>query len=143
MTSRLPTHLVEHIETTTGLPIGLASGRAKPGRCPHCGAPVLAGYDHHRIAHLAITNPHALTPQLEAAALALHIPTWQLHGTPGHHTLTRRTYPGVPLTLPLPPADKVTVLAEHQCHKTLGGTPITIHPSRNNEWPTQQPGDPF
>jgi hypothetical protein len=93
----------------------LASGRALPRPCPRCGRWTLVGLDAPRCAGLARTDPHPLTPQLEAAAVILATPTWQLWNFVGRHELTPRYEPGVPPHARLEPADHVVVLAAHVC----------------------------
>ena len=124
---KLPRHIQTAIETRTGLPLGL-SERIKPGHCPDCGRAILAGYDAPAITQLAILDPNALTPQLEAAAILTRRPTWQLHGTPGHYQISTRTAPGIPNTWKLTPADKCVVLTNHQCEKPpLTDNPVPLH----------------
>lgn len=137
---KLPAHVQTHIETTTGLPIGLSGGQAKPGTCPTCGRVVLVGYDAPVAAFLAVTDPYRLTPALDAAAWILDRATYRLHGDPGTHVLERRTTPGAPNCPCTVPATETTVLAEHKCGRPLGGTPI---PLRAEKTATPADSDPI
>lgn len=74
--------------------------QAKPGTCRRCGAPVLRGEDHDRIAAPATVNPEPVTRHAEVAAIltgrtsynlirgALHYrePTWTA-GKPSRHPI--------------------------------------------------------
>lgn len=139
--SPLPRHVQTAIETRLGLPLGLASGYAKPGHCPHCGLAVIAGYDAPAIATLAIVDPYQATPLDEAAAIILGLPTWQLHGTPGRHTLSGRTHPGVPPLGTHTPATECVVVIRHRCgYRPLAtGPPIRTANPAHAQWPENPP----
>lgn len=139
MSGRLPTHVVEHIETTTGLPVGLTGGRVKPGTCPDCHATVLAGYDGLVAAELAIVDPIALTPQLEAACVLTARPTWRLWNTPGLFELNPRTNPAYPVTTKLTPANEAVVVALHICGRQLPGKPIQVRKQTGYDLPDEPP----
>lgn len=140
MSKPIPHHIKRHIETKTGLPLGLAGGRAKPGNCPNCGHTIIAGYDSPLIAGLAITNPYRLTTQHEAAALIVGIPTWQLHNRPGNYTLTGRLHPGVPYPFTLKNADECVVVAKHECNQQpLSTEAIQLHPKAGDTFPDTIP----
>lgn len=132
MTTPVPAWLA-HYQTTTGLPDPRRQGRnARPTTCPRCGRLVLTGADHHRIAAYPTVDPYALTPQLEAAAVILAIPTYELRGQPPTWELHPRTFPTVP-TWPIPPANQCRVVAEHSCdNPPLSTTPL---PTRRTPTP--------
>lgn len=134
--SRIPAHVQTAIETRLGLPLGLASGYAKPGHCPKCGRAVIAGYDAPAIAGLAVVDPCRLTMQLEAAAIILRRPTYQLHGRL-RFMLSNRTWPGVPKPWPLKSADQAVVVAAHKCGHHLGGEPISATNPAARTFPPQ------
>lgn len=93
----------------------LNSGRARPVRCT-CSAWTLQGLDAPRCAGLAVCDPNPLTPQLEAAAVILAIPTYRLWGSAGRYELTPRHQPRVPPQHHHDPAGPgVVVLAAHTC----------------------------
>ncbi|WP_152649123.1 hypothetical protein [Demequina flava] len=115
MTQPTPQWLILHTQQTGDDPT-LTGTQAHPRHCKKCGRLTLTGYDSHIMAGLAITNPNPLTPRLEAAAVILHIPTYRLWGTPGHYQLTPRHQPRIPPLGTHPPANQVTVLAQHNCH---------------------------
>lgn len=107
---------LEAYGTRTGTDPALTGTRAVPRHCRTCRRLILAGYDAPTIAGLAIADPYALTPQLEAAAVILAIVTWRLCGRPGHYELTPRHTPGLPPLCRRDPAGPaVTVLAAHRC----------------------------
>lgn len=139
--SALPARVKHAIETRTGLPLDLSSGHAKPAHCTRCGVAVLAGYDHHRTAHLAITDPRPATPQQEAAAWqVLHLATYQLHGRPGRYELWPRTFPGQTHLDITTTANDVIVVIEHRCGIRLAtGPPIHMRPPGVNELPDHPP----
>lgn len=105
----------------------LAGTRAIPRPCPTCARLTLTGYDAPLIAGLATTDPYLLTPNLEAAALILARPTYQLWGAPGRYELTPRS--PIHITgLRLPSADHVPVVAAHDCPRPpLSTTPLPMH----------------
>lgn len=112
--------------TTSGLPDPrLAGTTARPRHCTDCRRLVLAGYDSPTIATLAITDPYALTPQLETAAVLLDIPTWRLWGAPGRYELTPRHEPGLGPECTRAPASEITVVAAHRCeYQPLSRIPL-------------------
>lgn len=103
--------------TKTGDHPALIGTRAQIRNCSHCGLIVLAGYDSHLMANLAITDPYLLTPQLEAAAVILAIRTYHARGITGRYELTNRHTPGItrPAWVTYPPANQVPVVAAHRC----------------------------
>ncbi|PYG00181.1 hypothetical protein SAMN05216184_104120 [Georgenia satyanarayanai] len=139
--SRLPTYVQTAIETRLGLPLGLAAGYAKPGWCPRCGRAVIAGYDAPAIATLAIVDPHPATPLEEAAAIILGLPTWQLHGTPGRHQLSGRTWPGIRPITRHRPATECVVVIKHRCgfRPLATGPPIPTTNTTNHGFPENPP----
>ena len=140
--SRIPTHIQTAIETRLGLPLGLASGYAKPGHCPKCGRAILAGYDAPAIAALAVVDPYRATALEEAAAIILGLPTWQLHGrTPDRYQLSNRTWPKVAPLVNHKSADDVVVLILHRCgFKPLAtGPPIQTTNRSHTQWPENPP----
>lgn len=102
----------------------LVGTRAIPRTCP-CGRLVLVGYDAPAIAGLATVDPYTATPQLEAAAVILATPTYQLWGDPGRYELTPRHIPGVRTVGTKRPASDVLVVLAHRCDRpTLATTPL-------------------
>ncbi|GMA22266.1 hypothetical protein GCM10025864_44920 [Luteimicrobium album] len=117
--------------TTHGATPTLASGRALPRPCPRCARWTVVGLDAPRCAGLARCDPHPLTPQLEAAAVILDTPTWQLWTFAGRHELTPRHEPHVPPLARLAPADHVVVLAAHVCGRPpLSRAPLRLRTTR-------------
>lgn len=112
-------------ETKTGAPARLASGRAIPHHCT-CGRLTLTGYDDHICAFQATVDPYAATPQLEAAALILGIPTYQLWNSPPRYELSRRTpFPAAPQELTL--ASQCVVVLAHDCNRRpLATQPLPV-----------------
>lgn len=106
---------VTALEARTGALASLASGRAVARPCTRCRRWTLQGYDAPLIAGHAVVDPNPLTPQLEAAAVILAMPTWQLWGRPGAYQLTPRHEPGVHYIGTARPAGDVVVLAAHRC----------------------------
>lgn len=131
---------VDAYTTRTGMPDPrLAGVTAKPRHCTTCGRLTLAGYDSPACADLAITDPYALTPTLEAAAVILARPTWQLWGAPGRYELTART-PTRLLGVRLVPADRCVVVATHDCtHPPLSRTAL---PTRQPRYVVDTDGPP-
>lgn len=112
-------------ETRTGSPPALAGIRAIPRPCRKCGQWTLTGYDDYLLAALATTDPNPLTPQLEAAALILGRPTWELRGTPGRYSHRRRT-PFYGHIRKLKPANQCTVVAQHNCAGPLSTATLPL-----------------
>jgi hypothetical protein len=120
-------HWVTALEARTGGTARLTSGGAIPAPCTTCGRWTLQGYDAPRCAGHAITDPHPLTPALEAACVILAVPTWQLWGSPDRYELTPRHEPGVPPIGTARPAGDVVVLAAHHCGRPpLAPDPIPV-----------------
>jgi hypothetical protein len=131
---------VDAYTTRTGMPDPrLAGTLAKPHHCRHCARLLLVGYDSPTLADLATVDPYVLTPALEAAAVILARPTWQLWGPPGRYQLTART--PVRITgLALIPADRCVVVATHHCGRPpLTHTPL---PTRAPAWVADSDGPP-
>lgn len=115
--------------TRTGADPALGT-TAVPRHCRTCRRLILAGYDAPTLAGLALVDPYALTPQLEAAAVILAVGTWRLWGAPGGYELTSRHEPRVhrPERLTSAGGD-VVVVAEHRCEfPPLSHIPL---PTRN------------
>lgn len=109
-------------DVSTGDDPALRGTRAVPRHCRTCRRLVLAGYDGHVAAWLAVVDPYQLSPQLEAACVVLARRTYRLRGVPGTYELIPRFSPAVLPFGPRPSADAVVVVAEHDC-----GTPPLSH----------------
>lgn len=117
MTAATKPRWIDAYETASGMPDPrLAGTAAKPRHCKGCGLLVLAGFDAPLIAHLAIVDPYAATPVLEAAAVILDIPTYRLHGMPGGYELAPRFIPGqTPSCTHAAAGGDVVVVLAHVC----------------------------
>lgn len=114
--------------TTSGDDPRLVGTGAVPRTC-RCGRLVLVGYDAPAIAGLAIADPFRATPPLEAAAVILATPTYQLWGEPGRYELTTRHHPGVRTVGMKRPASDVVVLLGHDCTRpALATEPLPAPP---------------
>jgi len=116
----------------TGDNAALIGTRAQVRNCAHCGLIVLAGYNSHVMASIAITDPFLLTPQLEAAAVILNIHTYEARGHPGRYELTNRHWPHLtrPDWIHYKPATDVNVLAAHRCgYPPLSRQPLPLNPA--------------
>jgi hypothetical protein len=102
-------------DLSTGDDPALRGRRAVPRHCRTCRRLVLAGYDGHVAAWLAVVDPYQLTPQLEAACVVLARRTYRLRGLPGSYELNPRYSPAVQPFAPRPSAADVLVVAEHHC----------------------------
>lgn len=125
-------------ETRTGGELRLTSGKAIPARCDRCGAWTLHGYDAPLMAGLAVVDPNPLTPVLEAAAVVLDLPTYQLWGAPGRWSLTPRHEPGVRRIGTARPAGDVIALAAHTCRPPLSSAHLRMTartPARTDQPP--------
>ena len=121
----IPTHVADHINTTTGLAITKAGGRdtATWRPCPKCHARTLVGLDDTTAALTATTDPRLLTRSDEATAWLTGRTTYQLH--PHGPRLRRRNH----WAITGHPADTVPVVADHTCSQPLG-TPIPASPTK-------------
>lgn len=106
----IPAPVLEAIATRTGVdPRGIGR-HAQLGACRRCSAPVLRGLDADMCAFTAEADPTPLTAVGEVLALAASRPTYTLHGRPPVLTVRSRHH------ISRYPANKNTVLPEHQCH---------------------------
>jgi hypothetical protein len=119
----------------------LTGTRARTRHCRTCGHLVIAGYDNHVMAALAITDPYRATWQDEAAAVILARPTYRLLGPwPTHAELVPRHQPDIPPTAHHPPAEQVIVLIAHRCGTPpLATTPLATTAPRSGGYPDQPP----
>lgn len=125
--------------TSSGLPDPrLVGTTAKPRHCD-CGALTLVGYDAPLCANLSVVDPYQATPQFEAAAVILAIPTYQLWGHPGRYDLTNRHRPGIPPICQRKPATECVVVIGHRCgHPPLATIPLATRHSQFTH-PTNPP----
>lgn len=129
------------VATRRGDDPALVGTRAVPRHCRSCGRAVIAGYDAPVMGGLAVTDPYALTPLDEAAAVILAWPTWWLAGPwPSWAELVVRHRPELTPIGTRPRADKVTVVAEHRCQSPpLGRTPIPLRRPHASGYPPTPP----
>ena len=127
----LPPWLAQHIEVTTGAPVGARNARV--ARCPDCRAQILRGLSDDQCAWTATVDPTPLSPAGEATAhltgrhtyalcrylgqqLRLYIrDRWQIKGRPA----------GIPITGPFPQ----DIVADHVCRQELPGITSAIRPA--------------
>lgn len=116
--------------TSSGMPDPRRAGRnARPRLCT-CGALVLHGADHHRIAAFVDVDPYALDAAGEGRAILAGAATYELAGEPPQWELRHRTYPGVPALWPVPNRGR-RVVAAHSCSDPpYSDNPITTRAAR-------------
>ncbi len=113
--------LAAHLAAVTAQDPGSGNtDRARPGRCPACGASVLVGLDDTVAAFRAVADPTPLDRAGEVAALLADRDTYRLTDPP-RVSLRRRDR----WQITGAPADTCVVVPAHSCHAPLAPTPAT------------------